>query len=87
MPSPFKAFFWILGVMSLFGLLVGTLNLMSPDLVFIPFGPDGESAEGLDGILASTLSSAALGVVIGAIAALLALIFRHGVNRANDNSN
>lgn len=84
MPHPFKAFVWIFGVMCLFGLLVGTLNLMSPQLVFIPFGPNGESAEGLDGILASTLSSGVLGIIIGTIAAILAFIFRLGVNRANE---
>ena len=82
MPAPGKAFFWIFILVTLFGLLVGTLNLLSPDAVHIPFGPNGESAEGLDGILASTLSSAALGVFFGIVAALFALMFRTGVNKA-----
>jgi len=53
------------------GLLVGTLNLLNPQAVHIPFGPAGESAEGLDGILASTLSSLVFGLILGIPAALL----------------
>ena len=83
MPSPFKAFWVIFLVLCLFGLLVGTLNLMNPKAVFIPFGPDGESAEGLDGIITSVLSSAVLGLVFGGLAALLAAIFGAGVKKMN----
>ena len=87
MPKPFKAFLWIFGMMCLFGLLVGTLNLLNPSAVFIPFGPDGESAEGIDGIIASVLSSGVLGLIIGTLAAFLAWLFRSGVNRANKSTN
>lgn len=83
MVSPFKAFLVIFGVVCLFGLLVGTLNLMSPDAVFIPFGPNGESAEGLDGIIASVLSSSVLGLVFGTLAAIIAAVFSSGVKRMN----
>lgn len=86
MVSPLKAFLVIFGVICLFGLLVGTLNLMSPEAVFIPFGPNGESAEGLDGIIASVLSSGVLGLVFGAIAAIIAAIFGVGVKRMNNKS-
>lgn len=86
MPSPLKSFFVIFGVICLFGLLVGTLNLMSPSAVHIPFGPNGESAEGLDGIITSVLSSAVLGLVFGALAAIIAVLFRVGVKRMNDET-
>ena len=86
MPSPFKGFLWVFGMVVLFGLLVGTLNLLNPEAVHIPFGvdEDGEtlSAEGLDGIIASVLSSAVLGIFFGAVAALFAWLFRLGVNQS-----
>jgi phosphotransferase system glucose/maltose/N-acetylglucosamine-specific IIC component len=85
MPTPLKSFMVIFGVLCLFGLLVGTLNLMNPKAVFIPFGPNGESAEGLDGIITSVASSAVLGVVFGGIAAILAVIFRSGVKRMKND--
>lgn len=62
---------WIFLVITLLGLLVGTLNLLNPQAVHIPFGPNGESAEGLDGVLASVASSAVLGLVLGLPAALI----------------
>ncbi len=85
MPSPLKSFLVIFGVICLFGLLVGTLNLMNPKAVHIPFGPNGESAEVLDGIIASVLSSAVLGIVFGSLAATIAWFFRMGVRRMNDS--
>ena len=86
MPSPLKSFFVIFGVLCLFGLLVGTLNLMNPKAVHIPFGPNGESAEGLDGIITSVLSSAVLGIVFGGLAAIIALIFNSILKRTNNKS-
>ncbi len=86
MPTPLKSFMVIFGVLCLLGLFVGTLNLMNPAAVHIPFGPDGESAEGLDGIITSVASSAVLGVVFGGIAAIIAVIFRFGVRRMNDEN-
>ena len=87
MPSPLQGFIWVFGMTVLFGILVGTLNLLSPDAVHIPFGVDSEgrpqSAEGMDGVIASTLSSAVLGLFFGAIAATAAWLFRFGVNRVN----
>ena len=71
----------------MFGVLVGTLNMLNPDAVHIPFGPDGESAEGLDGLIASVASSAVLGLLFGAVAAFFAWLFRAGVNRANKPKN
>ena len=53
------------------GLLVGTLNLLNPQAVHIPFGPNGESAEGIDGVFAATLSSLVFGLILGIPAALL----------------
>ena len=70
-PLPLVIGGWIFLVITLLGLLVGTLNLLNPAAVHIPFGPNGESAEGLDGIVASVASSAVLGLVIGVPAALL----------------
>lgn len=70
-PLPLLIGGWIFLVITLLGLLVGTLNLLNPAAVHIPFGPNGESAEGLDGVIASVASSAVLGVVIGVPAALL----------------
>ena len=84
MPTPLKSFAVIFGVICLFGLLVGTLNLLNPQAVHIPFGPNGESAEGLDGIITSLSSSAVLGLVFGSIAALIAVIFGAGVKRMNN---
>ncbi len=86
MPGPLKAFLVIFAVVVLFGLFVGTLNLMNPTAVHIPFGPNGESAEGLDGIIASVLSSGVLGIVFGLMAAGIAYVFRVGVNRMNNNN-
>jgi len=86
MPGPVNAFLWIFVLISLFGLLVGTLNLMNPAAVHIPFGPNGESAEGLDGVIASVLSSGVLGIFFGCIAAFFAWLFRTGVNRANKDT-
>lgn len=86
MPSPFKGFLWVFTMVTLFGLLVGTLNLMSPDAVYIPFGTDADgnpqSAEGMDGVIASVLSSAVLGIFFGSIAALFAWLFRLGVRKS-----
>ncbi len=88
MPSPLKSFFYIFVLITLFGLLVGTLNLLSPDLVHIPFGVDEngnpQSAEGLDGILTGLFSGGALGIFFGLVAAFFAWIFKAGVNKAND---
>ncbi len=83
MPKPLSAFFWIFVLVTLFGLLVGTLNLLNPKAVHIPFGPNGESAEGLDGVLASVLSSGVLGIFFGLVAAGFAWLFRAGVNRVD----
>ncbi|MEM9332306.1 MAG: hypothetical protein AAGA53_13340 [Pseudomonadota bacterium] len=80
MPSPFKGFLWVFGMTVIFGILVGTLNLLNPEAVHIPFGRDNEgnpqSAEGMDGLIASTLSSGVLGTIFGSIAALIAWLFR-----------
>lgn len=83
MTTPLKAFLVIFSVLCLFGLLVGTLNIMNPKAVYIPIGPNGESAEGLDGIIASVLSSAVLGIVFGSLAAAIAALMRAGVSKAN----
>ncbi|MEM9279570.1 MAG: hypothetical protein AAGA76_13435 [Pseudomonadota bacterium] len=86
MPSPVKGFVWVFGMTVLFGLLVGTLNLLNPDAVHIPFGTDengnAQSAEGLDGVIAATASSAVLGIIFGGLAAIIAWMFRAGVNKA-----
>ena len=86
MPSPLKGFIWVCGMTVLFGVLVGTLNLLNPDAVHIPFGVDSDgnpqSAEGIDGVIASTLSSAALGVFFGAVAAVFAWLFGAAVGKA-----
>lgn len=86
MPSPGKGFVWVFGMTVLFGLLVGTLNLLNPDAVHIPFGTDlngnPQSAEGIDGVIAATLSSAVLGLIFGGLAALLAWLFRIGVRKS-----
>ena len=82
MPSPLKAFFWVTVMITLFGVLTGTLNLLNPQAVHIPFGPNGESAEGVDGLLAATLSSLVLGMLFGLFAALLAWVTARGVSKA-----
>lgn len=71
MPFPLKVLAWFVLFMGALGLLVGTLNMLNPDAVHIPFGPNGESAEGIDGVMAATLSSLVLGFVLGIPAALL----------------
>jgi hypothetical protein len=71
MPFPLKVFVWIVLFMGMLGLLVGTLNLLNPQAVHIPFGPNGESAEGIDGVIAATLSSLVFGLIIGIPAGLL----------------
>ena len=85
MPSPWKGFVWVCGMTVLFGILVGTLNLLNPEAVHIPFGTDShgnpQSAEGMDGLLASIVSSTVLGVFFGSFAALIAWGFRIGVKR------
>lgn len=81
MPSPFRVFFWITFAFTLVGLLIGTLNLHNPEAVHIPFGPDGESAEGIDGLIAAILSSLVLGLLIGGLAAFLAWATNAGVKR------
>lgn len=89
MPSPLSGFLWVFILALSFGLLVGTLNLLNPEAVHIPFGVDAEgnkqSAEGLDGILASVLSSGVLGIFFGALAALICWMFRALVKKANDS--
>jgi hypothetical protein len=50
MPSPIPVFVPILLLFGLFGLLVGMLNILNPEAVYIPFGSKGESAEGIDGV-------------------------------------
>ena len=89
MPSPLSGFLWVFTLATLFGLLVGTLNLLNPDAVHIPFGTDADgnkqSAEGLDGVLASVLSSGALGIFFGILAAFICWIFRGLVKKANDS--
>ena len=87
MPRPASGFLWVFCLITLFGLLVGTLNLLNPEAVHIPFGKNGESAEGLDGVVASVLSSSVLGVVFGLLAALMSWVFRAGVKKANAKSN
>ena len=88
MPSPFKSFLYIFTLITLFGLLVGTLNLWNPELVHIPFGVDEngnpQSADGIDGVLASVLSGGVLGIFFGLLAAVFAWVFRAGVNRAGN---
>ena len=68
MPSPLKGFLWVFGMVLVFGLLVGTLNLLNPNAVHIPFGVDHEgnpqSAEGIDGIIASLLLERGAGSVL-----------------------
>lgn len=85
MPKPLNGFLWVFCLTLLFGLLVGTLNLMNPEAVHIPFGVDEQgnpqSAEGLDGILASLASSAVLGIVFGSLAFIFAWMFRAGVSK------
>ncbi len=71
MAFPLKVVIWFVLFMGSLGLLVGTLNMLNPEAVHIPFGPNGESAEGFDGILASTLSSVVFGLILGIPAALL----------------
>ena len=82
MISPFRAFFWIAFPITLMGLLTGTLNWMNPEAVHIPFGPNGESAEGMDGVIAATLSSAALGSFFGIFGALVAWMAGKGIRKA-----
>ena len=83
-PLPLVIGGWIFLVIALLGLLVGTLNLLNPAAVHIPFGPNGESAEGLDGIIASVASSAVFGIVIGVPAALLSwLVLGSRTDRKN----
>lgn len=83
MPKPLNAFLWIFCAIITFGVLVGLLNIWNPQAVHIPFGPNGESAEGLDGLIASVLSSSVLGLVFGLLAALITWAFRAGANKAN----
>ncbi|MBL4726516.1 MAG: hypothetical protein JKY83_07565 [Rhizobiaceae bacterium] len=83
MPKPLNAFLWIFCAIIAFGVLVGLLNLWNPQAVHIPFGPNGESAEGLDGMIASVLSSGVLGLIFGLLAALITWVFKAGVNKAN----
>ena len=78
MPFPLKVLTWIVLFMGSLGLLVGTLNLLNPDAVHIPFGANGESAEGFNGIIASTLSSVVFGVILGIPAALLTWLIAPG---------
>ena len=89
MPTPLKSFLWVFMMIVLFGLLVGTLNLWNPELVHIPFGVDEngnpQSAEGLDGVLASVISAGALGVFFGIVAAFFAWLFGAGVKRINNS--
>lgn len=84
MISPFRAFFWIAFPITLMGLLTGTLNWMNPEAVHIPFGPNGESAEGLDGVLAATLSSGALGIFFGLAGAGMAWLAGRGASMAGE---
>ena len=89
MPSPLSGFLWVFIMATLFGLLVGTLNLLNPQAVHIPFGVDADgnpqSAEGLDGLIASVLSSGVLGIFFGVVAAIFCLIFRVLVKKVNDS--
>ena len=57
--------------MTSLGLLVGMLNIMNPQAVHIPFGPNGERALGLDGLIAAVLSSFVMGLILGIPMALL----------------
>lgn len=90
MPAPIKVFLWIFLAITVLGLLAGTLNLMNPRAVYIPNGQPGSGAEGLDGVIASVLSSSVLGAVFGLIAALFAWLAKVGVRKAkssdSDNS-
>jgi len=90
MPFPLKVLLWIIMFISTLGLLVGTLNLMNPSAVHIPFGPNGESAEGMDGVIASVLSSAVIGIILGIPAALLTWLVgskTSGKRKTRDSSN
>lgn len=71
MPFPLKVLAWIVLFMGALGFLVGMLNVMNPAAVHIPFGPNGESAEGIDGVFAATLSSLVIGLILGIPAGLL----------------
>ena len=85
MPRPLNGFLWVFCLITLFGLLVGTLNLLNPEAVHIPFGKNGESAEGLDGVVASVLSSGVLGIIFGLFAALMSWMFAAGVRKTNSS--
>ena len=82
MPTPLMAFGWMFGVITLFGLLVGLLNLIYTESIFIP-GPSGESAEGLKGFLSATLAAAITGLVFGSAAAYKAWLFGSEVRMRN----
>lgn len=71
MPFPLKVLVWIVLFMGSLGLLVGMLNILNPQAVYIPFGPNGVSAVGVDGLIASTVSSIAVGLILGVPAAIL----------------
>ncbi|MGI9350582.1 MAG: hypothetical protein ACR2O3_03375 [Rhizobiaceae bacterium] len=85
MPSPMKGFVWVFAMTVIFGILVGTLNIHNPEAVHIPFGTDENgnklSAEGLDGLIASTLSSAVLGIIFGGLVALITWFVNSGISR------
>ena len=84
MPSPKRSFLWVFFMITLFGLLVGTLNLWNPQAVHIPFGKNGESAEGMDGLIASVLSSGVLGIFFGIVAAMFCWLFHVLVRRTGE---
>ena len=60
---------------------------MNPVAVYIPNGEEGSGAEGLDGLIASTLSSGVLGLGFGILAGLIAWIASKCVNKMNNTTN
>ncbi len=87
MPFPLKVLIWIVLFMGSLGLLVGMLNIMNPQAVYIPSGVDGSKAVGLEGVIASTVSSLTMGLILGIPAAFLTWLVGPKRKAAPDNSN
>lgn len=71
----FKVFFWICFPIMVLGLLSGTLNIMSPEAVYIPNGKPGPGFEGIDGVIAAVLSASILGAVFGLLGLCISMLF------------
>lgn len=71
LPFPVKVMLWIVLFLGALGLLAGTLNLLNPKAVFIPGGSAPSGLEGIEGLIASLLSSLAMGFIIGVPAGVL----------------